>query len=151
MLNNILNINENNKKIPSKSRNSSYFQSFQSNKKNKFNKFGTMIKDNKSIQKLFSFQGIEMSSSNNKNAKPLAAKRFSTKDNKNKKIKEKKEMFMISNNIKQNTENLKNPELFYTGLFNNIIEKQKKKSFNSPSISRMRKKNKPYNLKKEKK
>ena len=35
-------------------------------------------------------------------------------------------MFMISNNIKQNSENLNNPDMFYAGLFNNIMEKQKK-------------------------
>ncbi len=44
-----------------------------------------------------------------------------------KKTKKNKEINVISNNIKRNTQNLKNPELFYTGLFNNIIEKQKKR------------------------
>ena len=48
-----------------------------------------------------------------------------SKDNAKKK-KKKNEMVMISHNMKQNFENLKNPELFYTGLFTNIIEKQKK-------------------------
>ena len=48
-----------------------------------------------------------------------------SKDNAKKKKKE-NEMVMISHNMKQNFENLKNPELFYTGLFTNIIEKQKK-------------------------
>lgn len=38
-----------------------------------------------------------------------------------KKTKKEKEIIMISNNIKENAENLKNPELFYTGLFNTII------------------------------
>ena len=48
-----------------------------------------------------------------------------SKDNAKKK-KKKNEMVVISHNMKQNFENLKNPELFYTGLFTNIIEKQKK-------------------------
>ena len=48
-----------------------------------------------------------------------------SKDNVKKK-KKKNEMVVISHNMKQNFENLKNPELFYTGLFTNIIEKQKK-------------------------
>ena len=43
-----------------------------------------------------------------------------------KKNKNDKEMVMISNNIKENTENLNNPESFYTGLFHNILEKRKK-------------------------
>ena len=45
-----------------------------------------------------------------------------------KKSKNIKEMVMISNNIKENTENLNNPESFYTGLFHNILEKRKKRT-----------------------
>ena len=33
---------------------------------------------------------------------------------------------MISKNIRQSRQTLNNPEVFYTGLFNNIIEKHKK-------------------------
>ena len=57
-----------------------------------------------------------------------------------KKNKNKKEMVVISNNMRRNTQNLQNPELFYTGLFNNIIEKQKKKSIKSPDSPKFRKK-----------
>ena len=43
-----------------------------------------------------------------------------------KKSRKKKEMDMISKNIRQSRQTLNNPEVFYTGLFNNIIEKHKK-------------------------
>ena len=53
-----------------------------------------------------------------------------------KKFKKNKEIEVISNNIKRNTQNLNNPQLFYTDLFHNIIEKQKKRN------SLMKRKNK---------
>ena len=56
-----------------------------------------------------------------------------------KKKKNKKEMVKISHNIRQNSQNLQNPELFYTGLFNNIIERQKKISLKTPDISKPKK------------
>ena len=72
-----------------------------------------------------------------------------------KRTKNKKEMVKISKNIRQNSQNLQNPELFYTGLFNNIIEKQKKTekkiSTKSPTASsKSRQKNK-FSAKKIKK
>ena len=67
-----------------------------------------------------------------------------------KKTKKNKEIDMISNNIKRNTQNLKNPELFYTGLFNNIIEKQKKKNVTSQLVVKMKKKNKKDNIRSKK-
>jgi hypothetical protein len=56
----------------------------------------------------------------------LSDKNISNKLINNKKIKKNKEIEVISNNIKRNTQNLNNPQEFYSGLFNNIIEKQKK-------------------------
>jgi hypothetical protein len=57
----------------------------------------------------------------------LSDKNIFNKHTNNKKLKKNKEIEVISNNIKRNTQNLNNPQEFYTGLFNNIIEKQKKR------------------------
>ena len=117
-------------------------KSFQSLNHNKFNKFRmSVIKGNDFLQKLNSDIGGKESNNDNR---PIY---------KMKKIKEKKEMFMISNNIKRNTQNLNNPELFYTGLFHNILEKQKQKnnlSIKSKTIS-SKIKNKKYKTKSTKK
>ena len=78
----------------------------------------SVIKGNDFLKKINSDIGGKESRNNLEN-KPLYKMR---------KTKEKKEMFMISNNIKRTTQNLNNPELFYTGLFNNILEKQKQKN-----------------------
>jgi hypothetical protein len=91
----------------------------------------SMIKDHNYFKKINSTISEKQFSMENK----LQKSKGTFKKNKNK-----KEMVMISNNMRQNSQNLQNPELFYTGLFNNIIEKQKKKSINSPDSPKFRKK-----------
>ena len=93
------------------------FKSFKNNKKLK-SKMGELKRD-------FSLKKNSSFGSNKYIYKANLWKKEKDKFRKNKNV---KEMLMISNNIKENTENLNNPELFFAGLFNNILEKQKKNS-----------------------
>ena len=117
-----------NDKKGKKIKNVSSLQSFQTNK-NRFNKPKmSIIKGTSFLQKMNSTLGGSESKSN-KNIYKFRNSGGGIKEKEKDKIKKhkrKKEMFMISNNIKQNSENLNNPDMFYAGLFNNIMEKQKK-------------------------
>ena len=119
-----------NDKIGRNNKNVSSLQSFQT-LKNRFNKSKmSIIKGTSFLHKMNStLVGSESKSNKNiykyRNSGGGIKEKEKEKD-KIKKHKRKKEMFMISNNIKQNSKNLNNPDMFYAGLFNNIMEKQKK-------------------------
>jgi hypothetical protein len=130
------------------------FEKIKKSEKNR--KFGiTMIKQPNHLQKLRSLYNNDKDANNldKKFSKTCIGKKITNKTIV-KKSKKEKEMIMISNNIKENTENLKNPELFYTGLFNNIIERHKKlpkQLLGRASISPIiKKKNINFNLKSNK-
>ena len=112
------------------------FKSFKVDKSSKF-RF-SMIKDHNYFKKINSTISEKQFSMENK----LQKSKGTFKKNKNK-----KEMVMISNNMRQNTQNLQHPELFYFGMFNNIIEKHRKRSIKSPESPKFRKKRASVNLK----
>ena len=127
LINLLGNKNQKNKISQKKIADRDTLKSFQSLNNNKSNKFRiSVVKGNNILKILNRSIGRRKESFNNLENKSL---------NKIRKAKEKNEMFMISNNIKRNNQNLNNPKLFYTGLFNNIIEKRKKLTEKSKTIS----------------
>ena len=115
-------------------------------KSHKFNM--SVIKGNNFLKRINNSSLGEKESSNLENTLQKVSLKKNNSSNKDmfKKKKKKKEMVMISHNMRQNSQNLKNPELFYSGLFSTIIQKQRK-SFKPLLSPKMKKKNKTLNSK----